>query len=103
VARQTKVLEKGEKVVQETRGWNEDRQQTFSQRSKENAHDYRYFPEPDLPKLVLSEIPEFNRSNLIKNLPELPWQKRERYTNLYKLKSEDIETYINKIKNAILY
>ena len=53
VARQTKLLDKGEKIVQETRGWNEDRQQTFSQRSKENAHDYRYFPDADLPPIVL--------------------------------------------------
>lgn len=55
VARQTKLLERGEKVVQETRGWNEDRQQTFSQRSKENAHDYRYFPDADLPPIRLDE------------------------------------------------
>ncbi len=55
VARQTKMLENGERVVQETRGWNEDKQETFAQRSKEDAHDYRYFPDADLPPVHLDE------------------------------------------------
>jgi len=79
IARHMEVLERGEKIVQETRGWDEGKQKTFSQRSKENAHDYRYFPDPDLPKLQLSEIPEFAVEALKKELPELPWEKRERY------------------------
>jgi aspartyl-tRNA(Asn)/glutamyl-tRNA(Gln) amidotransferase subunit B len=79
VARHIEAIERGEKIVQETRGWDESKQKTFSQRSKENAHDYRYFPDPDLPKLKISEIPEFSLQALKKDLPELPWAKRERY------------------------
>lgn len=93
--RQIALLEKGDSIKQETRGWDENRGITFSQRSKENANDYRYFPDPDLPKLALSEIPEFSHESLEKELPELPWQKRERYLTEYKLKSDDVETYIN--------
>ena len=79
VKRQIKLLEKGQQVLQETRGWDEAKQETFSQRKKESSHDYRYFPDPDLPKLILSEIPEFTEAHLKKELPELPWERRERY------------------------
>ncbi len=95
--RQKDLLEKGEKVMQETRGWDENRGLTFSQRDKESAHDYRYFPDPDLPKLVLSEISEFSSSNLKAQLPELPQEKRERYSKDFGIKSEDIETYVSNI------
>ena len=93
--RMTKLLEnnKGEEIVQETRGWDESKQQTFSQRKKESSHDYRYFPEPDLPKMKLHEA--FNLEEMKKNLPELPQAKRLRYKNNYGIKDEDIESYIN--------
>jgi aspartyl-tRNA(Asn)/glutamyl-tRNA(Gln) amidotransferase subunit B len=96
--RQSEVLDRGEKVVQETRGWNEAKQATFSQRSKESAHDYRYFPEPDLPKLLISEIPEFSKESLTLDLKETPKDKRERLSLKFNLKPTDIETYINNKK-----
>lgn len=94
IERMTSLLEegKGDEIVQETRGWDENKQQTFSQRKKENANDYRYFPDPDLPKLFLSQI--FDIDDIKKNLPELPEEKRARYKNDYGLKDEDIESYV---------
>ncbi len=78
ISRQSKLIESGGAVQQETRGWNEEKQETFHQRFKEGSADYRYFPEPDLPKLVISEIPEFAHDVLRASMPELPWEKRER-------------------------
>ncbi|HEY6018429.1 MAG TPA: Asp-tRNA(Asn)/Glu-tRNA(Gln) amidotransferase subunit GatB, partial [Candidatus Paceibacterota bacterium] len=77
--RQVALLEEGGTVVQETRGWDEAKQATFSQRKKESSHDYRYFPDPDLPKLLLNEIKTFSADTLKAELPELPWHKRDRY------------------------
>jgi len=80
--RQRRAVEKGERLTQETRGWVEDRGVTVSQRSKEYAHDYRYFPEPDLPPLV------FSRSwvqELRSRLPELPEARRDRLMTEYRL------------------
>ncbi len=79
IERQSKLLDKGEKVMQETRGWDENKQETFSQRKKESSHDYRYFPDPDLPSLKISSVPELSAEALKKELPELPWEKRQRY------------------------
>ena len=84
--RQRKAAEEGERLVQETRGWVEEKGQTVSQRSKEYAHDYRYFPEPDLPPLVLGrEWIEKTRSKL----PELPEARRSRFIAEYELPTDD--------------
>lgn len=88
------MLEKGERVIQETRGWDENKEVTFSQRLKESAHDYRYFPEPDLPKLFIKEIPDFAPEVFRQAMPELPWEKRERYKKDFGLKDGDMEIYV---------
>jgi len=92
--RQADLLDRGESVVQETRGWDETKQKTFSQRKKENANDYRYFPDPDLPKLYLKEVPEFSEEVLRKEIPELPQERRARYVALG-LKEEDADMYVS--------
>lgn len=95
VDRMTELLEsgKGSEIVQETRGWDENKQSTFSQRKKESSEDYRYFPDPDLPKLKLHEA--FDLDKMKKDLPELPDAKRVRYKKDFGIKDEDIEVYIN--------
>lgn len=90
IERQSALLEEGKKVEQETRGWDEVGQKTFSQRKKESSHDYRYFPDPDLPHLSLKEVEDLQ--NL--SLPELPWQKRARYKALGFLQEQDIEQLV---------
>ena len=92
IKRQTKALENNEPLVQETRGWDDDKQKTFSQRVKETAADYRYFPEPDLPPLNISDelITE-----LTGTLPELPHQKLRRFVSQFNLKLEDAKILIS--------
>jgi aspartyl-tRNA(Asn)/glutamyl-tRNA(Gln) amidotransferase subunit B len=84
VARQTKILREGGHVVSETRGWRDEIQETASQRSKEQAHDYRYFPEPDLPYIA---FPRERVEALRAALPELPDAKRARFESQYGLTS----------------
>jgi aspartyl-tRNA(Asn)/glutamyl-tRNA(Gln) amidotransferase subunit B len=92
--RQVKILESGEKVVQETRGWDDERGVTYSQRIKEESHDYRYFPDPDLPKLFISEVIEWREEKLRLTLPELPWQRRERLKVEFGLRDDDADLYV---------
>lgn len=90
VNRQIELLEKGETISQETRGWDEAKQKTFTQRSKENADDYRYMPDPDIPPVILSEdfIKEIKDS-----MPTLPSEWRSRLAKL-KLDGPTIETLL---------
>jgi len=109
IKRQTELLEAREKIKQETRGWDEIKKQTFSQRSKEEAHDYRYFPEPDLPllKVINSKSKILTPKQISNNLfvieeikasmVELPQQRRERFKKQYSLPDNDIEIFtVNK-------
>ena len=82
IKRQIELLEAGGVLIQETRGWDEVKGKTFSQRSKETAKDYRYFPDPDLPKMNITQFPEFNLTRLSEIMPELPTEKRLKYKDI---------------------
>lgn len=86
ITRQTQVLESGEKVLQETRLWNEDKGMTFVMRSKEEAPDYRYFPEPDLVPFTINAL---TIDEIRKTLPELPEEKFNRLVREYKMSDYD--------------
>ncbi len=75
IKRQIELLEKGQKIVQETRGWLDDKQKTVSQRSKEDAHDYRYFPDPDIPPIVLDDSYIANVEKEVAVMPD-EWRKK---------------------------
>ena len=92
IQRQQELLENGEKVVQETRGWHDKKEITFSQREKEEAHDYRYFPEPDLPSM------HFKKEYIEKikaEIPELPEQKIKRFLEEYNLDEKQVEIFVD--------
>ncbi len=91
IQRQTEILESGEDVVQETRGWDDAKQKTIAQRSKEQAHDYRYFPEPDIPPFTKDG---FDIERLKSEIPELPNAKRKRFGGEYKLSQEQMNILI---------
>lgn len=89
--RQAGLLDEGKKVIQETRGWHDAKQITMEQRNKEDAFEYRYFPEPDLPPLNISQ----EMIAIIKGkLPELPEEKRQRFIEEYCLDAKSVEFYI---------
>lgn len=92
IERQKEILESGGEVIQETRGWDDKKGKTISQRIKEEAHDYRYFPEPDLPPL---EIDAYYLEEIKQEIPELPQEKRIRFLQEYGIAETKIETLIN--------
>ncbi|MCK5164191.1 MAG: Asp-tRNA(Asn)/Glu-tRNA(Gln) amidotransferase subunit GatB [Desulfobacula sp.] len=97
IERQTYVLEEGKKVIQETRLWDPSKNKTTSMRGKEEAHDYRYFPDPDLVPLIVDDnwIQEIE-----KELPELPDEKRSRFVKEYKLADYDAKVLTSSIELA---
>jgi len=88
--RQNEVLKDGGEIIQETRGFHDKKEITFSQRKKESSHDYRYFPEPDLPPLDLTQ--EF-LDDIKSTIPELPQQKKKRFREEYNLPEKEINLY----------
>ena len=92
IKRQAALLDKGETVIQETRNYNDATQSTTALRSKEDAHDYRYFPDPDIPPLILSDA---HIQNIQEALPELPQVKRKRYADTLEISQNDIKVLLN--------
>lgn len=88
IARHESVLSSGGKITQETRTWSQGQQKTISMRSKEEAHDYRYFPDPDLPALTISDE---MLAAAVASMPELPEAKRARWQEAYKLTAYDTQ------------
>jgi aspartyl-tRNA(Asn)/glutamyl-tRNA(Gln) amidotransferase subunit B len=96
------LIESGGEVKQETLGWDENKGKTFVQRSKETAHDYRYFPDPDIPKFKRSEIPEFSNSRIDEILPETPANKRQKLAS-FGLDEKQIEIIISDIERSTFF
>ncbi len=97
IKRQAEILDKGEKVHQETRGWDEAKQKSVSQRSKEEAQDYRYFPEPDIPPF---ETRVLGLEALRDSIPELPAQKRVRFVSEYGLDEKAADALAGELNTA---
>jgi aspartyl-tRNA(Asn)/glutamyl-tRNA(Gln) amidotransferase subunit B len=100
IIRQKEILESGEKIIQETRGWDENKKETISQRVKEEANDYRYFPEPDLPPVKISDEWLEEIRSLIS---ELPAQRRERFKKQYGLPDAQIAVLISEYAAGVYF
>ncbi|MFD2672516.1 Asp-tRNA(Asn)/Glu-tRNA(Gln) amidotransferase subunit GatB [Marinicrinis sediminis] len=98
--RQADLLDNGEKVVQETRRWDEGQGKTFSMRGKEESHDYRYFPDPDLVSVYIDEA---WKERVKQSIPELPDARKQRYTSEYELPDYDAEVITSSLKLADLF
>lgn len=105
INRQIELLENNKEIHQETRGWDEVKLKTFTQRTKETAKDYRYFPDPDIPKINTEDYDLFKASSLAEKMPILPSKKRELYNNLgltsdaieLIISNSDLDTFLNMI------
>ena len=100
IARQIDVVESGGRIVQETRRWDEAQGRTVTMRSKEEAHDYRYFPDPDL---VLLEIDDAWKERIRSSIPELPDARKARYVHNYGISAYDAEVITSSQKLADFY
>lgn len=97
IERQIQLIEAGQSIQQETLGWNEAEGVTYSQRSKEEAHDYRYFPEPDLPPLVIEQA---WIDQISANIPELPQARAKRFSRVYQLSAQESEQLVQEKSTA---
>jgi len=100
IARQAEVLEAGGSITQETRGWDESSETTYTMRAKENSHDYRYFPEPDLPPLTIA--PTWLAS-IFASIPEIPSARRARYVEQLALSEYDAAVLVGEPRAAALF
>lgn len=94
IERQIKLIEKGHKIIQETRGWDDSKGATISQRSKEEAYDYRYFPEPDLPPLYLNDRSFIDIDKIRGSISELPSERFYRLIDEYGLSGKEAEFFV---------
>jgi aspartyl-tRNA(Asn)/glutamyl-tRNA(Gln) amidotransferase subunit B len=100
IVRQAEILEAGGSITQETRGWDESSETTYTMRAKENSHDYRYFPEPDLPPLTIE--PTW-LAGIVASIPEIPSARRARYVEQLALSDYDAAVLVGEPRAAALF